>query len=170
MSGYFGYSMSNNACVAYDEGKMPLSKWKKADILAALKESNGEDFAMLAKSYTVKILKKAVLECREWHHTSSRYNRTDFYEVKQYDCIDEMLADIKFSADMQPAKNEEKPVPERWHVKYGVWSGSRRHPKLTWVEADGTLDGDRYSAVWFTADDGTRKKVDGNYFKLLSKL
>lgn len=25
MSGYFGYAMSNNACMAYDEGKMPLS-------------------------------------------------------------------------------------------------------------------------------------------------
>ena len=29
MAGYCGYSMSNNAVAAYDEGKKPISKWKK---------------------------------------------------------------------------------------------------------------------------------------------
>ena len=33
MAGYNGYSMSNNAVSAYDNGEKPLSKWRKSDIL-----------------------------------------------------------------------------------------------------------------------------------------
>lgn len=29
MAGYNGYSMSNNAVAAYENGEKPLSKWKK---------------------------------------------------------------------------------------------------------------------------------------------
>lgn len=32
MAGYNGFSMSNNAVAAYEDGEKPLSKWTKADI------------------------------------------------------------------------------------------------------------------------------------------
>lgn len=170
MAGYWGYSMSNNAVDAYECNKRPKSKWTKSLILEALAEYNGEEFAEAAKPYKVSVLKEAVLETNEWHHTSSKYNRTDFYEVKEYSDVQEMLADIERELEWQETEKENKvepPAPERWHVKYGVWCGTRKHPKLTWVEVDGTLESNR---TWFTADDGTRKKISGNYFQLLYKL
>lgn len=33
MAGYNGYSMSNNAVAAYQNGEKPLSKWTKKEIL-----------------------------------------------------------------------------------------------------------------------------------------
>ena len=88
MSGYSGFSMSNNAVSAYRDGKKPLSKWTKKAILEALEEEcehgNVPKEALdLAKGMTVKELKEKVLECTEWHHTSKFYNRTDFYSVDE---------------------------------------------------------------------------------------
>ena len=40
-AGYHGYSMSNNAVAAYDNGEMPLSKWTKSAILNELVEQEG---------------------------------------------------------------------------------------------------------------------------------
>lgn len=37
MAGYNGFSMSNNAVAAYEDGEKPLSKWTKANILIQLK-------------------------------------------------------------------------------------------------------------------------------------
>ena len=42
MSGYYGYSMSNNAVEAYENGERPLSKWRKSDILEAISVSEIE--------------------------------------------------------------------------------------------------------------------------------
>ena len=87
MSGYCGYSMSNNAVFAYQSGEKPLSKWTKTDILAAVKKSaeDGEftphfDIASL-KKLSVKTLRQTMLYVSSWHHTSDHYNRTDFYSV-----------------------------------------------------------------------------------------
>ena len=33
--GYVGYSMSENAVEAYDNGEMPMSSWRKKDILSS---------------------------------------------------------------------------------------------------------------------------------------
>lgn len=37
-NGYSGYSMSNNAVAAYEDGEKPLSKWSKSDIILAVAE------------------------------------------------------------------------------------------------------------------------------------
>lgn len=37
-NGYRGYSMSNNAVAAYEDGEKPLSKWSKSDIILAVAE------------------------------------------------------------------------------------------------------------------------------------
>ena len=38
MAGYNGWSMSNNAIEAYENGEKPLSKWTKTDIFEAIEE------------------------------------------------------------------------------------------------------------------------------------
>ena len=38
MAGYNGWSMSNNAVMAYKDGEKPLSKWTKKDILDAIEK------------------------------------------------------------------------------------------------------------------------------------
>ncbi|MDR1451291.1 MAG: hypothetical protein LBI57_03010 [Helicobacteraceae bacterium] len=81
------YSMSNNALAAYGEGKKPLSKWTRKDILDRAKEvlKDAEDtdieIADLEKLPT-PLLKQLTLDMKEWHHTSKRYNKTNFYDVK----------------------------------------------------------------------------------------
>ena len=42
MSGYNGYSMSNNAVEAYDSGKKPFSKWTKLDFLQEFEQIDEE--------------------------------------------------------------------------------------------------------------------------------
>lgn len=59
MSGYCGYSMSNNAVDAYRCGEMPLSKWLKTDLIDAIEDviENKTDIAKF-KKLTVKQLKE----------------------------------------------------------------------------------------------------------------
>ena len=82
-AGYYGYSMSNNARAAYSYGKMPKSKWTKEAILDGIREEYTlpeEVYAVIAK-LPLGYLKDKFLETREWHHTSSMYNATDFYQI-----------------------------------------------------------------------------------------
>lgn len=134
-SGYMDdYSMSVNAYNAYQSGEMPLSKWKKRDILKEVDRilSDARDITLEEKQYRIGVLSKLSLaELKEfltrssWHHTSSRYNITDFYSVDEEvivgereefdDFVDKMDADVK--------------VKEKSHgyfaeVKYVVWSGT----------------------------------------------
>jgi len=69
MSGYAGYSMSNNAVAAYDDYKMPASRAKN---YLGLKDLGG-----ISES--------------EWHHTSKEYNCTDFYDLRDL-ITDDILA------------------------------------------------------------------------------
>ena len=42
MAGYNGWSMSNNAVAAYEDGEKPLSKWTKTDIFGMIEEQEVE--------------------------------------------------------------------------------------------------------------------------------
>ena len=53
-SGYSGYSMSNRAREAYDDGEKPLSKWSKAEIIEAVEEYAEET----ELHFDIKLLKK----------------------------------------------------------------------------------------------------------------
>lgn len=61
MSGYIGHSMSRNAASAYGRGLLPASK--------------------IGHGIPAKLVKK---HCRsaEWHHTSSKFNSTEFYDLE----------------------------------------------------------------------------------------
>lgn len=92
MAGYKGYSMSNNAIKAYDEGRMPLSKWTKTAILEAIEDyliSHGnEAYYHKFDGLSKKELSQFLHTNGEWHHTSKFYNRTLFYSIDE-DKIDE---------------------------------------------------------------------------------
>lgn len=86
MAGYKGYSMSNNAVSAYENGEKPLSRWTKAAIMDALDIECARGYLPqealeAAKKMTAAELKNLVLRRSSWHHTSKMYNRTVFYEV-----------------------------------------------------------------------------------------
>lgn len=133
MAGYYNYSMSNNAVDAYSEGKKPLSKWKKADILTEAAEllENDENKAAklhLLQSCTLAQLKNNLLRCAEWHHTSKHYNMTDFFAVD--DCkLDELTAEevAEWKAE-KPPKAQEQPA-RKGTMFYIEWTGTRNHPR-----------------------------------------
>lgn len=79
-NGYDGYSMSNNARLAYANGEMPLSKWTKTLLLEALEEIEGLDMVEVRK-IPVAVLREAMLTQTSWHHTSKYFNVTNFYAL-----------------------------------------------------------------------------------------
>lgn len=169
MAGYHNYSMSNNAVQAYNTGEKPLSKWTKTAIVEALEEQEAPaEFIQAVKRQPLAALKQALLYQSSWHHTSKKYNRTNFYSVKEVDSDNAteflQLIQEKASETKDGAKEKANEQPQRVLVSYVVWEGTRRHPKAREVQAKGTILGN-----WFTGDDGTRKKVDGNYFKIIGR-
>ena len=77
MAGYDGYSMSNNARLAYQSGERPLSKWNKDAFLEEVADLEGEIYEKV-KNTPLYILKE-FLCYSSWHHTSKHYNITNFY-------------------------------------------------------------------------------------------
>lgn len=169
MAGYNGWSMSNNAVEAYENGEKPLSKWTKADIFNAIA---GQEIELKCskdkiRKLSAKALKEVCLHKTSWHHTSNHYNRTDFYSLN-IDAIenltdrkiDELLTDYKANK-----KIENKPSEEKWKCAFLEWSGSRKHPKATEVTEEGIVKGN-----WFYRKDGSKKKITANGFRLLKRI
>lgn len=171
MSGYYGYSMSNNAVNAYNCGEMPISKWTKTAILAEIKRAidNGltlqvsfEDLARLPASE----FKAHFLFQSSWHHTSSYYNETNFYEL-DLDCLEKVTAEQiqswKSAAKTKKQTNKQEGV--RWECSFLEWSGSRNYPKATRITEEGVVKGN-----WFYRKDGSKKKTTANGFQFIRKL
>ena len=84
MAGYDGHSMSNNARDAYAQGKMPASK--------------------LAKKLGVATPTiRHFFDACEWHHTSKKYNQTDFYRAE-------------YLGDLSATSRVDFSVWERWGI------------------------------------------------------
>lgn len=130
MPGYCGYSKSNNAIAAEEEGKATAS---------ALGRALGVSAAAI----------KQHLSRAEWHHTSLWYNATDYYEEpallalvayngswREY-AHDDIRAAIKalrklraFDAESKAAKRQ--PVVHlSCRVEWLEWSGTRNRPICT---------------------------------------
>lgn len=166
MAGYYGFSMSNNAVDAYESGERPWSKWTKGAILEEVDDliANGVEIAVDRKSLgkvPVLRLKQLLLVRSSWHHTSSWFNATDFYEVS--DARLESLTDADLIAP-EPEKKEE-PKPERWVCEVLEWTGSRKHPKATAVEVEGEIRGN-----WLYLDNGTKKSVTARGFRKIGEI
>lgn len=80
MSGYSGYSKSNNALEAEHNQRYPLS--------IALKKING----IISKAKAKKFLEQ--LHTGEYHHTSKFYNDTKYYDVEQLNWLIEQSLKI----------------------------------------------------------------------------
>lgn len=166
-AGYDGYSMSNNARAAYDAGMMPLSKWTKSDILNGIREEYNipeEVYAVIAK-LPLGYLRDKFLETREWHHTSSMYNATDFYQIDadylDTDTTVEGMIDFlkqdyaEWKADYDKERAKKKAVKDSkgdfCYFKYLVWGGSRAHPRAYEEESYGFVKGDW---IYFADENG----------------
>lgn len=161
MAGYCGYSMSNNACAAYESGERPRSKWSKCDIIKEAAEAYNlgpEDMKRL-KSYSVKTLRDVMLICVGWHHTSKMYNRTDFYT------IDDTREGIPWEEldRIQSASEEPEPV-QKVKIRFTEWTGSRRHPRAEECEALAIVSGQ-----WAYMADGHKKRIDGGYIDIVAR-
>lgn len=160
-AGYDGYSMSNNARAAYASGRMPLSKWSKADILDGIQGEYGgklaPDVFEVIKKLPLGFLKDKFLRSRgEWHHTSSMYNATDFYSINddyldtespvqtQIDALKSAYQIWKGEYDKERERKKTiKDSPGDFcYFKYLVWGGSRAHPRAYEEESYGYVKGD----------------------------
>lgn len=117
MSGYFGYSMSNNAITAYSNGEKPISKWTKTAILEAItaeieEENLPSELFQDAQKLTAKQL-KMFLRQSSWHHTSKHYNRTIFYSLD----TDALLDYFGYTSAISGQHNGETVI--------GDWTGER---------------------------------------------
>ena len=152
MSGYADdYSMSNNALSAYESGLLPLSKitaraLKNAGITISLKQFK-------------ELCREGALRPAEWHHTSSRYNRTNFYDLEQ---CKEDLEHIDI-ARYTSQKNKSESYAAR--CAWVEWSGSRNHPRAHDREGIALIRGE-----WAIFPTGKKKKVSGNHFRIVAKL
>ena len=81
MAGYYGYSKSNNAITAENQGRFPISQAKK--IVSA--ECN------ITQSLASKFLKG--IYSGEYHHSSKFYNIVDYYDAAKIIAILEMVKD-----------------------------------------------------------------------------
>lgn len=160
MAGYNGYSMSNNAVLAYSSGEKPYSKWTKAEIIFAIAESD-RVLADKAKALTTSELKALFLRRSSWHHTSSHYNRTDFYSV----CLAADALDIERTISSRtPKEPKKKSTMVKAKVHYLTWEGTRKHPKA--IEHEGyALLNDK----WAFLVDGTKKSRTGNGFYIIEE-
>jgi hypothetical protein len=170
MSGYKGFSMSNNAVEAYHNGEKPFSKWTKTNILETIKKSIYDedlvlqcDFSLLQK-VPVTELKNICLYCSSWHHTSEYYNRTNFYALDSQ--VISTLTNENLETIIERSKmKKENPSEEKWRCSFLEWSGSKRHPKATEITEEGIVKGD-----WFIRQNGSKKKITANGFKFIEKL
>ena len=131
---YIDYSMSIRAAEAYENGEKPLSKWTKAALLEA-----AGDRASLLSPLTVSELRDLLLTRSSWHHTSCRYNATDFWSVDE-DTLEELTEEtvsgiIAARKPKAPKAPKAEPRTIRAEVTFTVWEGRyanyRRPKKVT---------------------------------------
>lgn len=124
MAGYCGYSMSNNAVAAYDNGLRPASKIPGVPA-ALVREFCGSD---------------------EWHHSSKAYNKVFFYDPtyvrakfglevnEEYESNPEAVAAL---ANHKSARKTGGTIYKNCSVEWLEWTGSMKHPTCTKRSADG---------------------------------
>lgn len=131
MAGYHNFSMSNNAVDAYENGEMPLSKWSKKAILAAVLDAAPDALPLLSRC-PLAVLRAHCLRRSSWHHTSSRYNKTDFYS------LDDMILEDLTAETVESWIREHKdaaaapaaaPSRRQGSIAYIEWAGSLRRPR-----------------------------------------
>ncbi len=173
-SGYHGFSMSNRAIEAYNNGEKPFSKWTKQDILDAIEEyKQKSDDLTVHLFYTVfyelakvraDALKAHLLHKSSWHHTGKFCNCTDFYSI-DFDLIDGLDLKTVKAWQLEKIKKEVEQV-KRYECVYLEWSGTRKHPKANEVQSKGIIKDN-----WFYPDnENFKKSINANGFRILKEL
>ena len=164
-SGYSGYSMSLRAVDAYENGEMPLSKWRKTDILNGINEIDPQKAEKL-KKVKANILKERLLVCSSWHHTSNHFNKTKFYSINT-DYV-EMLTDKDINKMLYEGKEtQEEPSVNKYlgKIKYLEWGGTRKHPKAEEKELANVYIEER-GCFYYVTDNNNKlllkKKIGSN--------
>jgi hypothetical protein len=147
MAGYDGWSMSNNARSAYEDGTVPLTAVNKSWL------SSNE--IPLTVDHAKWLLKNKVSPA-EWHHTSKVYNKTDFYNPEHVrDYIEAHGTHEDEYADSKRA-TVSAPVPAT--ASWTEWHGTGRRARKSQVsDVPGHIIGD-----WFHHAGG-KKKIGGNH-------
>lgn len=138
MAGYSpDFSKSNNALDAEANGRFPAS--------------------VVAKRLGVPVAAVKAAEWSEWHHTSSWYNRTYYYDLEE---VRGWLATDEGQQALANARAPREAVTyQDVTVEWLEWSGSRKHPKATERTAGGctvTIKGQM--ATITLPDGGTMRK------------
>jgi hypothetical protein len=113
MAGYYNYSKSNNAIAAERNGRYPASH--------------------VAKMLGVPVAWVRLQGTNEWHHTSARYNVTNYYDLETLqEHLDtpegqEQLAQVK--AEVAAKKRVETTVLTDATVRWVEWTGFQRFRK-----------------------------------------
>lgn len=159
--GYSGYSKSNNAIEAESKGRYPAS-------VAAKK--------LGVKTGAIKLY----IDTDEWHHTSSMYNRTPYYDIRylleykeggkealQAEGLEESeITDIEKLYEQ--LKNYKEPKKDeqvyKADVEYIVWSGTKSRPKANVKTYKNIEVREKGSFYTFVLPDGStvRKKISSN--------
>lgn len=96
-SGYSGWSMSNNAVIAYEMGEKPKSKWTKAAMIEEVKDyclDNDIAYSVNFEKLKKEDMFRKFFEWSSWHHTGKYCNVTDFYAINE-EAIDEYFSDAQ---------------------------------------------------------------------------
>lgn len=162
-NGYDGYSMSNNARAAYDDGAVPLSgitaEWVKCHNIGC----TVTELKALIGNYQVT--------SSEYHHTGKHFNRTDFYRPED---VREQVAQLsredidvaKAAVKAQTTKDSEVTVHKNCHVEWLEWFGTRAHPKAERETAEGATVSVKGQTATITFADGKSmtKRLSTNGF------
>ena len=126
--GYSGYSMSNRAVDAYDNGEKPMSKWTKAELIENIEELRPEIVNAMKRLRKDEIC-ELVLRYSSWHHTSMHYNQTDFYSIDE-DLLNEVSVEQieKIIKNRKQAKTKIKNDEKERYVwaHYVKWENRRK--------------------------------------------
>ena len=126
MAGYSWESgMSNSAVDCYNSGFMPAGKIGKVP-------------SSLIKEYC---------EYREWHHTSSHFNMTEFYDREEVLATFGLIESEEYEVNplaveaLKKFKEQKtrKPLVLVSDIKYLEWGGTRKHPYATECSARGKI-------------------------------
>ena len=165
MSGYHGWSMSNNAVDAYSRGLMPLTKWTKPLILKRI-EHLGYNSEFFKKWNSMEL--KTLLYSPEWHHTGGAFNNTNFYDIDT-DAVVNYLNGVE--KPIIKTEKKEKLIEDDgfWHGKYKC---TEFHPTSSynkykiWYEE---FENAKRKGDWIILSNGVKKKfsncIDVTYTK-----
>ena len=172
--GYDGYSMSNNARMAYWNDERPLSRWSKDDLLDACRKlAKRRDFALdfdNLKKVNLFTLKKLLIYAG-YHHTSKCFNETAFYRV-DFERLQE-LAENGYVSE-QPPKRAKQPKQDfdEGYV-HGFYIKRVFHPYSRWSryeEKQVFFVNSKTKGNWLYLPDGSRKALKNVTIEKRTKL